>query len=68
MHLHHPVRRRTTCAYTAAMRRYPSFGTTLLGSTLATAKAADMVTPTPILPYVGRPPDLLATNGDTPLA
>jgi class 3 adenylate cyclase len=40
--------------------------TTVLGSTLATAKAADMVTPTPILPYVGRPADLLGTNGDAP--
>jgi hypothetical protein len=39
----------------------------LLGVTLATAKAADMVTPTPILPYVGRPADLPETNGDTPL-
>ena len=36
---------------------------TLFGWTLAAAKAADMVTPT-ILPYVGRPADLLATNGD----
>ena len=26
-----------------------------------------MVTPTQILPYVGRPPDLLESNGDTPL-
>ena len=38
----------------------------LLGSTLATAKAAGMVTPTPLLPYVGRPADLPETNGDTP--
>ena len=35
--------------------------TTLFGSTLA----AGMVAPTQILPYVGRPPDLLETNGDT---
>jgi len=34
---------------------------TLFGSTLA----AGMVAPTQILPYVGRPPDLLETNGDT---
>jgi hypothetical protein len=39
---------------------------TLLGGTLATAKAADMVAPAQILPYVGRPVDLPATNGDTP--
>jgi hypothetical protein len=39
----------------------------LLGVTLATAKVADMVTPTPILPYVGRPADLVETNGDIPL-
>ena len=38
----------------------------LLGSTLATAKAAGMVTPTPLLPYVGRPADRPETNGDTP--
>jgi hypothetical protein len=37
---------------------------TLFGWTLATAKAADMVTPT-ILPYVGRPADPLQANGDT---
>ena len=41
--------------------------TTVFGSTLATAKAADMVTPTPTLPYVGRPAGLPAANGDTPL-
>ena len=40
--------------------------TNLLGSTLAAAKAAEMMTPTQILPYVGRPADLLETNGDTP--
>jgi len=47
----------------------PLLRTTVFGSTLATAKAADMVTPpsTTILPYVGRPADLLGTNGDTPL-
>jgi hypothetical protein len=45
----------------------PLLRATLFGSTLATAKAADMVTPTPILPYVGRPADPLETNGDTPL-
>jgi hypothetical protein len=39
--------------------------TTLFGSTLATAEAAGMVAPTQILPYVGLPPDLLATNSDT---
>ena len=39
---------------------------TLLGGTLATAKAADMVAPAQILPYVRRPVDLPATNGDTP--
>jgi hypothetical protein len=33
---------------------------------LATAKVADMM-PAPTLPYVGRPPDLLETNGGTPL-
>ena len=37
---------------------------TMLGVTLAAAKAADMVAPTQILPYVGRPADLVATNGD----
>jgi hypothetical protein len=37
---------------------------TMLGVTLATAKAAEMVAPTQILPYVGRPADLVATNGD----
>jgi class 3 adenylate cyclase len=37
----------------------------LFGVTLATAKAADMVTPTPILPYMGRPADFLVTDGDT---
>ena len=40
--------------------------TNLLGSTLATAKAAEMMTPTQTLPYVGRRADLLETNGDTP--
>jgi class 3 adenylate cyclase len=45
----------------------PLSRTTVFGSTLATAQAADMVTPTPILPYVGRPAALLAANGDTPL-
>ena len=35
---------------------------TLFGSTLA----AGMVAPTQILPYVGRPPDLLEANGDIP--
>jgi class 3 adenylate cyclase len=43
----------------------------VLGVTLATAKAADMVTDmvtaTQILPYVGRRADLLETDGDTPL-
>jgi hypothetical protein len=39
---------------------------TLQGFTLATAKVAGMVTPTQILPYVGRPADHLETNGDTP--
>jgi hypothetical protein len=38
--------------------------TTMLGVTLAAAKAADMVAPTQILPYVGRAADLVATNGD----
>jgi len=38
----------------------------LLGVTLATAKAASMVAPTQILPYVRRPADLPGTNGDTP--
>lgn len=38
--------------------------TTLFGSTLATAEAAGMVAPTQILPYAGRPPDLLETNSD----
>jgi class 3 adenylate cyclase len=43
------------------------FQPTLLGVTLATAKAAEMVTPTTtILPYVGRPADVLETNGGTP--
>jgi hypothetical protein len=40
------------------------FQPTLLGFTLATAKVAGMVAPTQILPYVGRPADLVATNGD----
>jgi class 3 adenylate cyclase len=39
----------------------------LLGVALATAKADDMVTPTTILPYVGRPADLPGSNGDVPL-
>ena len=46
----------------------PLLQPSLFGVTLATAKAAaDMVTPTPILPYVGRPADLLATDGHRPL-
>jgi hypothetical protein len=40
--------------------------TNLPGFTLATAKAADMVAPTQILPYVGRPTDLLETYADIP--
>ena len=44
----------------------PLLQPTLLGLTLATAKAADMVTPTAILPYAGRPAGLRETNGDTP--
>lgn len=45
----------------------PLLHPTVFRFTLATAKAADMVTPTPILPYVGRPADLLETDADTPL-
>src|SRR5271166_1449449 len=45
----------------------PLLQPTVLGVTLATAKAADMVTATQILPYVGRRADLLETQGDTPL-
>ena len=40
---------------------------TLFGSTMAAAKAAEMVTPSAILPYVGRAADLPVTSGDTPL-
>src|SRR5215469_3355948 len=40
--------------------------TTVFGSTLATAKAVGMVTPTQLLPYVGRSADLVGTNGDIP--
>jgi hypothetical protein len=40
--------------------------TTVFGSTLATAKAAGMVTPTQILPYVGRPAGPVEPNGDRP--
>ena len=36
----------------------------LFGSPLAAAEAAGMVTPTQLLPYVGRPADLVGTNGD----
>ena len=38
--------------------------TALFGSPLAAAEAAGMVTPTQLLPYVGRPADLVGTNGD----
>ena len=38
--------------------------TALFGSALAAAEAAGMVTPTQLLPYVGRPADLVGTNGD----
>jgi hypothetical protein len=44
----------------------PLLQPTLQGSAPAAAPAAGMVTPTQILPYVGRPADLLATNGDVP--
>jgi hypothetical protein len=40
---------------------------TLLGVALATAKAANMMTPTTILPYVGRSADLPGSNDDVPL-
>ena len=45
MHLqpYQPVRRRTACAYAAAMRTVPLFRTSVFGSILATAKAADVV-------------------------
>ena len=45
----------------------PLLQPTVLGVALATAKAADMVTATQILPYAGGPADLLETHGDTPL-
>jgi hypothetical protein len=46
----------------------PLPGPTLLGVTLATATAADMVTPTPtILAYVGRQADFPGSNRDIPL-
>jgi hypothetical protein len=40
--------------------------TALFGSALAAAKAAGMVTPTKLLPYVGRPADLVEANSDIP--
>jgi hypothetical protein len=45
----------------------PFLRATLFGSTLAPTTAVGMVTPTQILPYVGRPADLLGTGGGTPL-
>jgi hypothetical protein len=45
----------------------PLLHPTLLDVTLAAAKAADMVAPTPILPYVRHPADVPEQNGDTPL-
>jgi hypothetical protein len=45
----------------------PLLQPTLLGVSLATAKAADMMTPTAILPYVGRSADLPESTGDVPL-